>query len=248
MARARREDRRDVSARCGIRQRSHGDPAIAGCVRVPPGRGIRIQRSCGCRAPVPERRPAQRDIRRGQLFACLVTRSWEALQLAAGMRASGWTRRYDPARTVPRSAYPGAGVLATLPAADGIMMILAAQRPRPDRGAWGKPASRSVYWTTSHQMLRGRIRTRNRWRCLEPLRRGDLPGARREGQTRDDPVGNQGHDQKPAGKAALVLRRGHASAVITHLPMAWNDYGGTAFAKIQRSGARACGPRVAASP
>jgi hypothetical protein len=203
------------------------DPAIAGCVLPAPGEGFDIPeflRLQGALYLTADQRSEISPV--APLFACLVTEiHWEACQLAAGMRGE----RLDPplllqldecTRICP---IPAPALLADS-GGRGIMMILAAQGLAQIEERWGKPASRSVL-DTSNQMYVAGIQDPDTLAMAS-----DLCGVATyrergaEGKTSDYPVATKAMISSLPRKRALVLRGGMPAPVITHLPMAWNDW------------------------
>jgi type IV secretion system protein VirD4 len=190
------------------------------------------------------------------LFACLVGEiHFTACQLAGGMRGE----RLDPPLLVMLDEctricpIPAPALLADS-GGRGIMMILAAQGLAQIEERWGKPAARSVL-DTSNQLYVSGIQDPDTLKMASELcdtatyrMRG-----RDNGETADYPVATPGMISSLPKRRALVLRGGMPKPVITHLPMAWHDWGyrwarlrGRTVAPLRTAPARAAAAAPAA--
>ena len=107
----------------------------------------------------------------------------------------------------------------------GIMMILAAQGLAQIEERWGKPAARSVLDTSNQLYVSGHPGPGHAQDGVRPVRR--WPPTRSAAARARPPITRW---RRPAmisrlpARRALVLRGGMPAPVITHLPMAWNDW------------------------
>jgi hypothetical protein len=220
----------------------HADQRAAGAVRAA---GVRVQPAAARRRPgsvdgavrpgagLPGRRGSlyliadqRNDVSPvAPLFACLVSEiHWVASQLGSGMRGG----RLDPplllqldevARICP---IPAPALLADS-GGRGITMIIACQGLAQIEERWGKAAARSVL-DTSNQLYVSGIQDPDTLDMASKLC-GEATYRERgtEGKTAQYPVATPAMIRRLPPKRALVLR-GSAAPVITHLPMAWNDW------------------------
>lgn len=182
------------------------------------------------------------------LFACLVGEiHFTACQLAAA--AGG---RIDPplllmldecTRICP---IPAPALLADS-GGRGIMMILAAQGLAQIEERWGKAAARSVL-DTSNQLYVSGIQDPDTLRMASDL--CGMATYRERGskdKTVDHRVATDSMISRLPARRALVLRGGMPAPVITHLPMAWNDWR-FRWASLRRRTAADLAPVPAARP
>ena len=202
------------------------DPAIAECVLPGAGEGfdipefLRLQGALYLMAdPRSEVSPV------APVFACLVNEiHWTACQLASAMRGE----RHDPplllqldevAKICP---LPVPSLLADS-GGRGIMMIIACQGLAQIEERWGKPATRMVL-DTSNQVYVSGIQDPDTLKMVSDLCDTAVYHVRgKKGETADYPVATPAMIRRLPKRRALVLRADLAP-VITHLPMAWNDW------------------------
>jgi type IV secretion system protein VirD4 len=206
------------------------DPAIAQCALPGPGDAFNIEEFLsrqGTLYLIADQRTDTSPL--APLFACLAGEiHFTACQMAGGMRG----KRLDPpllmmldecTRICP---IPAPALLADS-GGRGIMMILAAQGLAQIEERWGKAAARSVL-DTSNQMYVSGIQDPDTLKMASSLcgtatyRERGAQG--KDGRTADHPAATEAMISSLPKYRALVLRGGMPAPVITHLPMAWNDW------------------------
>jgi type IV secretory pathway TraG/TraD family ATPase VirD4 len=159
------------------------------------------------------------------LFACLVAEiHWIASQLGSGMRGG----RLDPPLLlqldeVTRICPIPVPALLADSGGRGITMIIAAQGLAQIEERWSKPAARSVL-DTSNQIYVSGVQDPDTLKMASDLCDTATYRTRgKDGEVTDYPVATPGMIRRLPRRRALVLRA-DCAPVITHLPMAWNDW------------------------
>jgi type IV secretion system protein VirD4 len=201
------------------------DPALAECV-TGPGEVFDIPgflRRKGTVYLVADQRNDTSPV--APLFACLVGEiHWTACQLGSGMRGG----RLDPRLLlqldeVTRICPIPVPALLADSGGRGITMIIAAQGLAQIEERWGKPAARSVL-DTSNQMYVSGVQDPDTLKMASDLCDTATYQARgKNGEVADYPAATPGMIRRLPRRRALVLRA-DCAPVITHLPMAWNDW------------------------
>ena len=203
------------------------DPELARCVLAEGGSGFDIPawlRRQGTLYLIADQRSDISPV--APLFACLVAEiHFTACQLAGGMRGE----RLDPPLLIQLDEctricpIPAPALLADS-GGRGIMMMLAAQGLAQIEERWGKPASRSVL-DTSNQMYVAGIQDPETLAMASDLCGPATYRDRGEkGSVTEVPAATKAMISALPKRRALVLRGGMPAPVITHLPMAWNDW------------------------
>jgi len=202
------------------------DPALAECALPGPDGGFDIAQFLYRRGGlylIADQRTDTSPV--APLFACLVGEiHWVASQLGSGMRGG----RLDPPLLlqldeVTRICPIPVPALLADSGGRGITMIIACQGLAQLEERWGKAAARSVL-DTSNQIYVSGIQDPDTLTMASGL--CDTATYRVRGEqdkTADYPVATPGMIRRLPRRRALVLR-GDKAPVITHLPMAWNDW------------------------
>jgi type IV secretion system protein VirD4 len=203
------------------------DPELAACVTPGPGENFDIAeflRLQGALYIMADPRNDSSPV--ASVTSCLVNEiHWTACQIAG----SSPGERIDPplllqvdeaTKTCPGLAVPS---LLADSGGRGITMIIACQGLAQIEERWGKPATRTVL-DTANQMYVSGIQDPDTLEMASRLCDTATYQVRgKAGETADYPVATPGMIRRLPRRRALILR-GDCAPVITHLPMAWNDW------------------------